>query len=159
MGLYDDIVALLDRHGVEYRTFEHEPVRTSEEAAQVRGTPLARGAKAILLDAGGECVLAVLSAAGKMKSSALRRHLGVKGLSFASAAQVREATGCEPGGVPPFGNLFGVRVVMDRRLLEQEWIDFNAGERTRSVEMKCADFVAIVQPELAEFASPPGPLS
>ena len=95
MGIYDDILALLDRHGAEYRTFEHEPVRTSEEAALVRGTPLARGAKAILLDADGECVLAVLSAADKMKSSALRKHLGVRSMSFLTPNRFPK------GGIPP----------------------------------------------------------
>ena len=140
MSVFDQILSLLEQHGAEHRTFEHEPVRTSEEAARVRGTPLERGAKAIVLKT------------DKVKSSVLRRHLGVKRMSFASADDVRAVTGCEPGGVPPFGNLFGLRVVMDSRLAEQEWIDFNAGERTRSVEMQCADFIAIVKPEITSFA-------
>ena len=152
MSVFDQILSLLEQHGAEHRTFEHEPVRTSEEAARVRGTPLERGAKAIVLKTDDAYVLAVLSAVDKVKSSVLRRHLGVKRMSFASADDVRAVTGCEPGGVPPFGNLFGLRVVMDSRLAEQEWIDFNAGERTRSVEMQCADFIAIVKPEITSFA-------
>ena len=40
---------LLDQRGVWYETFEHAPVRTSEEAAQVRtGYTIQQGAKAII---------------------------------------------------------------------------------------------------------------
>jgi Ala-tRNA(Pro) deacylase len=155
VSVYAQIIALLERKGCEYRTFHHEPVRTSEEAARVRGTPLERGAKALLLKTDGAFVLAVLCASDKVRSSALRRHVGCKKMSFASAEDVAAVTGCEPGGVPPFGNLFGLRVVMDERLVGQEWIDFNAGERTRSIEMRSADFVAIVTPEIVAFASAP----
>lgn len=151
-GLFDRIIGLLEAGGAEFRTFEHEPVRTSEQAAAVRGTPLARGAKALLLECGEGLVLAVISAAGQVDFGALKRAFGTKRVQMASAEKVREATGCEPGGVPPFGNLLGLRVIVDPSLLAQEWIDFNAGERTRSVEMRSADFLRLSGAEVVPFA-------
>ena len=152
MGVYDSIIDLLNEAGLEYRAMEHEPVRTSEEAAQVRGTPLERGAKALVLECGDGLVLAVLSAASKVDFKALKRKLGHKRVQMASAEQVLQATGCEPGGVPPFGNLFGLRVIVDPTLLENEWIDFNAGERTRSIEMRAADYLQLVGGEVVRFS-------
>ena len=152
MDVFERIVAQLRQHEAEHRTFEHEPVRTSEEAARVRGTPLGQGAKAMVLEAGDELVLVVLSASRKVDFRKLKAHLGARRVQMASAERVREATGCEPGGVPPFGSLFGLRVLLDPSLLEHERIDFNAGERTRSVEMRSKDFVAIERPEVVEFA-------
>ena len=41
--LTDRLERWLRDAGIEFRLFEHEPVRTSEEAARVRGTPSSRG--------------------------------------------------------------------------------------------------------------------
>jgi prolyl-tRNA editing enzyme YbaK/EbsC (Cys-tRNA(Pro) deacylase) len=48
--------------GVEFEICEHAPVRTSEEAARVRGTPLEAGAKALLVRADTRFVHCVLPA-------------------------------------------------------------------------------------------------
>lgn len=152
MNTYEAIVRLLDEAGVEYRTFEHEPVRTSEQAAAVRGTPLERGAKALVLECGDELIVAVISAAAKVDFKALKRALGMKRVQMASPQRVQAATGCAPGGVPPFGRMFGLRTLVDPSLLEQEWIDFNAGERTRSVEMRADDYRRLSGAQVVQFA-------
>ena len=152
MTVYEQIISLLEQSGVEFHCFEHEPVRTSEQAAAVRGTALERGAKALVLEAGDALILAVISAASKVDFKRLKTALGTKRVQMASPEKVSEATGCEPGGVPPFGNLFSLRVILDPSLLQHEWIDFNAGERTRSVEMRADDYVRLAGAEIVEFA-------
>jgi Ala-tRNA(Pro) deacylase len=152
MSVYQSIIDLLESRGVPYTAMQHEPVRTSEQAAQVRGTPLERGAKALVLECGDDLVLAVISASLRVDYKALKAGLGEKRVQMASAQRVLEATGCEPGGVPPFGNLLGLPVIVDPSILEQEWIDFNAGDRSRSVEMRSEDFVRIVAPRVIAFA-------
>jgi len=153
MSCYQAIIKLLEEGGAEYRTFAHEPVRTSEQAAAVRGTPLRQGAKALVLDCGETLVVAVISAASKVDFRALKRALGSKRVQMASPEKVLAATGCEPGGVPPFGGLFGLRTIVDPSLMENEWIDFNAGERTRSVEMRAADYLRLSGAEVIAFAA------
>jgi Ala-tRNA(Pro) deacylase len=113
---------------------------------------LERGAKALVLECGEAFVLAVISAASKVDFRALKQLLGTKRVQMASAEKVRAVTGCEPGGVPPFGHFFGLRVIVDPSLLENEWIDFNAGERTRSVEMRAQDYVQLSGAEVLPFA-------
>ncbi|NSW55458.1 MAG: hypothetical protein HPY44_05555 [Armatimonadetes bacterium] len=152
MGAFDDILSMLQNAGAEHRVMEHEPVRTSEQAAQVRGTELGQGAKALVLECGDALVMAVISAAKQVDFKALKRELGEKRVQMASPERVFQATGCEPGGVPPFGHLFGLRVILDPALLEYEWIDFNAGERTRSVEMRSSDYLRLSGAEIVTFA-------
>lgn len=152
MSAFEEILSLLQSVGAEHHVMEHEPVRTSEQAAQVRGTELGRGAKALVLECGDCLVMAVISAARQVDFKALKRELGEKRVQMASPERVMQATGCQPGGVPPFGKLFGLRVVLDPALLEHEWIDFNAGERTRSVEMRSADYLRLSGAEVIPFA-------
>jgi len=157
VGVFERIVDLLGEANADFSTMEHEPVRTSQEAAQVRGTPLEQGAKALVLEVGlvpgDDLVMAVISAARRTDFKKLKRHLGTKRVQLAKPDKVAQRTGCEPGGVPPFGNLFGMRVIMDPTLVELSRIDFNAGERTRSIDMLCADYVRVVDPEVVDFAA------
>jgi len=152
MGAFDEILKLLQGAGAEHHVMEHEPVRTSEQAAQVRGTELGQGAKALVLECGDSLLMSVISAAKQVDFRALKRELGEKRVQMASPEKVMRATGCEPGGVPPFGHLFGLRVILDPALLEYEWIDFNAGERTRSVEMRATDYLRLSGAEVVSFA-------
>ena len=146
------ILALLDDAGCDYDTFDHEPVRTSEEAARTRpGYGLRQGAKAILVrtKSGGETrfVLLVFPADRKFDSRRAKAALGVKDLRFATPEEVRDITGgVEPGGVPPFGGLFRVDVVADPTLFENDRIVFNAGDRRFSVGMRSADYRRLARP-------------
>ena len=136
----------------KYTTSTHEPVRTSEAAAAVRGATLASGAKAMLLStksSGGPdaFVLVVISASAKMDSKKLKLAAGVKSTRFATEVEVLSITGCMPGAVPPFGSLWGLTTYMDNSLQEQgEEINFNAGLRTFSVQMPLRDYLNIEAP-------------
>ena len=132
----------------------HAAVRTSEEAAQVRGATLASGAKAMLLSTApkGEMVLAIIAASEKMDSKAFKKVGGFKSTKFASEEEVYALTGCRPGAVPPFGSLWGVRTFVDNSLLEQgDEINFNSGLKTHSVRMTTADYLEVEAPVVASF--------
>jgi Ala-tRNA(Pro) deacylase len=138
--------------GVAFTVSRHAPVYTSEEAAAVRGTPLASGAKALVVKAGETFVLLVLPADRKLDSRKARQNLGVKGLRFATREEVETLTGLQPGSIPPFGSLFGLPTHCDPELAANESINFNAGDHSVSVHMRCADFVAVEKPTLTSIS-------
>lgn len=149
------IVDLLNTYDCTYTTFEHEEVRTSEEAAQVRdGYTLEQGAKALIVrvkKSGGEKSFAqiVLPGSAKFDSKKAKEALDAKDIRFASEEEVSEITkGVKPGGVPPFGNLFDIPVYTDTSLFEHEEIVFNAGDRAFSIGMRTDDYKKIVNPEV-----------
>jgi len=151
-AVLERLTALLERHGVDYRTTRHAPVKTSEEAARVRGTRLASGAKALLCKGEEGFVLFVMPADRRLSSRAVRRRWRWKNWRFATREELAEVTGLVPGAVPPFGSLFGVPTCCDAALLEQREINFNAGVRDVSVRMAAADWLAVERPEVAPFA-------
>jgi len=137
-----------------WSTSTHEAVRTSEEAAAVRGATLASGAKAMLLATKptDEFVVAIISASEKMDSKAFGRAGGFKSTKFANEDEVFWLTGCRPGAVPPFGSLWGLRTFVDTSLLEQgDDINFNSGLKTASVRMSTADYLEVEKPVAASF--------
>ncbi|MDO8628655.1 MAG: YbaK/EbsC family protein, partial [Nanoarchaeota archaeon] len=139
-------------HNIVFKFFEHEPTPTSELAAKVRGVPLSQGAKAMVLRSEGNFFMGVLQASKKIDMKKLKGVVLSKSVSFASADEVVKVTGCVPGGVPPFGNLFAIPVYVDKGLLDNTIMDFNAGLQTCSMEMQVVDWLRVVQPKVVDFA-------
>lgn len=153
------ITDLLEQNDFWFEKFEHEPVRTSEEAARIRPKyTLGQGAKALVLkvslpNEGGSFVMAVLPANLKLDSKKLEKLLNVKSISFAAEGEVLGITnGVQVGGVPPFGNLFNLKVYADEKLFDNEKIVFNAGDRRFSVAMKSADYKTLVSPAVVSIS-------
>lgn len=151
-SVFQQIEALLTQRGVAYQVLRHEPVSTSEEAARVRGTPLASGAKALLCKGEAGFVLFVVPGDRKLDSHAVRRAKGWRKLRFATREEVLERTGLAPGSIPPFGSLFGLPTLCDERLGASDVINFNAGDHRVSVSMRYADYVLVEAPQLGHFA-------
>jgi len=150
-SVFERIEKLLSEHGVAHDVLRHEPVYTSRQAARVRGTPLASGAKALICKGDDRMVLFVVPADRKLASKQIRRERGWRRLRFASAEEVQELTGLAPGSIPPFGSLFDLPTLCDARLGENERINFNAGDHAISVSMRYADYIDVEKPELGNF--------
>ena len=58
---------------------------------------------------------------------------------------------CEPGAMPPFGNLYGVQVYVDSHLEVDDTITFNAGSHFEAIRMKFADFKDICGPRVGDI--------
>lgn len=150
-SVFDRIESLLRRHDVAFRTLRHAPVFTSDEAARVRGTPLASGAKALVCKGGPGFVLFVVPADRRLDSHAVRQARGWRKLRFATRDEVAELTGLAPGAIPPFGSLFGLPTFCDERLGDNDVINFNAGDHGVSVSMRYADYARVEKPELGKY--------
>jgi Ala-tRNA(Pro) deacylase len=158
MSTLEKIKELLDKNEIQYKEFHHEPVRTSEEAQRKRPEySLSQGAKAIIISAkftGGErkFIMIVIPANERIDSAKTRKILLCKKFSFAKESEVVEVTqGVEPGGVPPFGNLFDIDVYVDQTLRDNNEIIFNAGDRSVSIVMNYKDWEKIVKPAIVDI--------
>jgi Ala-tRNA(Pro) deacylase len=149
-SVFDRLSALLQAENAEHSVLRHAPVFTSEQAAAVRGTSLASGAKALVVK-GNEFVLLVLPADRKLDSKKARAGLGAKSLRFATREEVEQLTGLQPGSIPPFGSLFGLATYCDPALGQNASINFNAGDHTLSVQLPYADFVRVEKPVMLEM--------
>ncbi len=151
--VFQRICGFLDSGGVCYRTVHHEPTRTSEESARVRGEDLGIGGKALLVKIDGAFHLFVLSAVLKFDSKAVKQRFLAKSMRFASADELLELTGLVPGSVPPFGEpILPFDLYVDESIAANERIAFNAGSLTDSIVMSVADYLRVAQPEVFGFA-------
>ena len=150
----DRIRQWLDNQSIPYRAVHHEPTFTSEQSARARGEDVHIGGKALLIKTGEDFRLFVLSAALKLDSSALRKHLGVKAIRFATPEELNAQTGLVPGSVPPFGKpILPFDLFADESILANDKIAFNAGTLTDSLIMSVPDYLKAAQPAILRFAA------
>ena len=144
MTVLEHIVKILREAGVEWRQVRHAPVRTSQEAADIRGEPLEIGGKAIVVKAEQQFHVVVISAARRLKSSRLKRALSARKLRFATPQELKDLTTLVPGSVPPFGEpILPLPLHVDASILEQDRIAFNAGSLEDSIIMNQTDWYRI----------------
>ena len=152
MTVLERLTALLDARQMPYELLRHAPVFTSQEAATVRGTSLASGAKALICKTGEQFVMFVMPADRKLDSKLVRQAFGFKSLRFATKEEVLAMTGLTPGSIPPFGQLFQLPTYCDEQLAEQPRINFNAGDHSVSISLAYDDYLATELPTTGQFA-------
>lgn len=153
----EKIAQTLEGAKVPFERFEHEPVRTSAEAAAVRPEyTMAQGSKALIVRLKKQgvrtFVMLVVPGSRRFDAAKARSVLGVSDIRFALEGEVEKLTGgVEPGGIPPWGNLFGLKVYADTHIFDNEKIIFNAGDRRVSIGMKSADYKKLVDPIVVDL--------
>lgn len=153
MEVLERIRTFLREQDVSYRELHHEPTRTSEDSARVRGEPIEIGGKALLLKVDDTFGLFVLSAALRVDSQAIRDRLGARRSRFATPEELLEITGLAPGSVPPFGRpILPFDLYVDESIARNERIAFNAGSLTDSIFLSTADYLRIAKPRVFGFA-------
>lgn len=151
-AVYERIVGDIKALKLAYEPYEHEAVRTSEDAAKIRNTPLHEGAKALVLYADEKPVMVVVPGNRKLDMKAFKSLYHIRDLRMATPAQVEEVTGVTIGAVPPFGHIFGIPAYMDAAFKENSHVSFNAGLHTHSIRMSEKDYEKMAKPTIGEFS-------
>ncbi len=143
----------LDDNRVKYISIRHSPAYTAQEvaaSAHVKGKEMA---KIVIIKLDGKMAMAVLPASYKVDLKALKVFSKAKKAEFATEKEFRDKfPECETGAMPPFGNLYGMKVYVARSLAEDKHICFNACSHIELIQMTYSDFSKIVKPEVVEFS-------
>lgn len=146
----------LEREKVPYEVLTHGEAYTAPELAQALHVPGKELAKVVMVKADERFVMTVLPANWKVD---LKRLKEVFRTSHARLATEEEFKGlfpdCELGAMPPFGNLYGLEVYVDRSLTADEEIVFQAGTHREAVKLRYNDFASLVRPAVVELHVPP----
>ena len=154
MTMFETICAFLNERNIPFRTVHHEPTFTTEESAKARGEDVRIGGKAILMKIDDDFKLFVLSAAFKIDSKKIKEHFKAKSIRFATKEELHSLAGLVPGSVPPFGEpILDFELFIDRSVLQNEMIAFNAGSLTDSIIMKITDYLTVAHAHQIYFSS------
>ena len=145
----------LDEHGVRYAHTTHSRAYTAEEVAAAEHLPAHRLAKTVVCRDEDSYLMVVVPADSHVDIAQLRTAIGVPRVSLADESELCELfPGAELGSMPALGNLFGLRVYLDREVASQGFIAFNAGTHRDVIHMRSADFQHLVRPVIGDFSQP-----
>ncbi|NOQ80468.1 MAG: deacylase [Gammaproteobacteria bacterium] len=144
----------LDEQDAKYVSINHSRAYTAQEIAESAHVSGNDFAKVVMLKADEEMVMAVLPATDKVELKLLRQVLGVRNVIFADENDFQDHfPGCEVGAMPPFGNLYGIRVILAQTLCSSTSISFNSGVHTEVIQMDYDNYIKMVNPEIMDFTS------
>ena len=142
----------LDDNNIKYVTASHSPAYTSHEIAASAGIPAKELAKTVIVKADDRLVMIVLPASHRILLLELQKALGASHVQLATEEEFKDIfPGCALGAMPPFGNLYGLEVIVAQRLTEDEEIAFNAGTHTELIKLAYSDFERLVKPRILKF--------
>lgn len=142
------IIGKLESEKIQYKLLEHKEARTSEEAAEIRGTKLEDAAKTVVLHSleyPSKYIMIVIPADKQADIEAVSKIIGEQ-VEVASAESVEAFSGLKVGAIPPFGRILGMEVFFDKAFWSKTESVFNAGRRDRSIIIATKDLLKVAEP-------------
>jgi Ala-tRNA(Pro) deacylase len=144
--------AHLESARVSYAAVTHVPARSAQYAAAVLHVSGKEVAKTVALRSGKQVLLAVLPASYHVNLGKLAAAVGAPVELLSERECYKLFPDCQPGAIPPFGELYGLPVYLDEALAEDPEITFGAGTLSDCIRMGNADFVHLAKPRICSFA-------
>lgn len=142
---------LLDSSGVFYRSIPHHTTYHADRTAMAAEVPRREFAKTVIVKVDGRECMIVVAADERLNFEDLRRALSAQSVELANEDEVRRAfPDCEVGAMPPFGELYGMEVLVSPRLQQDEEIAFNAGSHDEALHMHYRDYERLANAHLLQ---------
>lgn len=152
MTCLERLVAYLRDNHVSYTIHHHPTAYTASAVAAYDHVPPHTFAKVVIVFIDGRMAMLVVPADTRADLARLAESIGAREICLADEkAFVPVFPDCEPGAMPPFGNLYHIPVYLDRDLAECETITFQAGTHQDAISMRSEDFIRLVRPYIAAF--------
>jgi Ala-tRNA(Pro) deacylase len=149
----DWLVDLLNSRGVAYEVICHPRDAIARDTAADTGVKSREFAKTVILDVDGQTIMAVLPANHVVSLEQVAKGLHASRAVLVSKDQLRPLfPDCELGAEPPFGEHYGMPVIMSAAMALDEHITFNAGSHGVAVHMRYGDYRSIVNPKVLGFS-------
>ena len=147
----DQVLHVLNEHGIEHQTTVHEPLYTIEDAKRiVYAEPGAHTKNLFLRNKKGRMFLLVVEPDHKVDLRGLRDMLQLPGgqIAFASTERLSKYLGVVPGSVSPLAVIndhgIQVQVFFQHTILEHDWIYLHPCRNTHSTRLRTADLLSLL---------------
>ncbi len=151
MAISKSLEEHLKSRGIPYETVPHSHTVTSMQTAQAAHVSGEFVAKGVVLAEEDTYLLAVLPATHRLQFGWIHQHLGHHA-GLATEDEVgRLFEDCEVGAVPACGEPFGLKMIVEEKLLELPEICFESGDHEQLIHLSGEAFRELV--EEAEVAS------
>jgi Ala-tRNA(Pro) deacylase len=153
MAKFDRLLKYLNENNVHYQVLSHTEAFTAHQVALASHVPDRNVAKTLLVKADDQYWIVALRADQRLNEHLLRDALEAKHVRLAYEEDLAGFfPDCETSAMPPFGKLYGLPVIVEKGLAEDDEIVFNACTHTNAIRMRFQDYERLADPMIAEFA-------
>src|SRR4030095_1615576 len=139
MEIPKQLIDCLHQNKVQYEILHHSEAVTAQRIAQAEHVKGRHQAKVVMVKAGDQHLMLVLSADHLIDLEKVEKITG-KPVSLDKENDFKSLfPDSAIGAMPPFGNLYGLRTYVDRNLTEQDYIVFEAGTHTDAIILSYRD--------------------
>lgn len=143
MSIAKDLKDYLEAHSIDYDLIQHPHTDSSMGTAAAAHVPGDRLAKAVIVKDGDDYLMVVVPSDYHVHLGALHQKLG-RSVGLATEPELASLfPDCNEGAVPPVGGAYGLRAMVDKGLLEQPEVYFEAGDHEHLVKTSGPNFNAI----------------
>ncbi len=136
MAIPATLFKYLRQNGVSYDVIPHDKTNCSKMNALAAHVPEESVAKAVVIKRRKGFVLAVVPASGEVALGGLGGLLA-QPVCLATEQELQGLfADCEVGAVPPLGQAYGIRTIVDRQLLDRDDVYFEGGDHRTVVHLK-----------------------
>ena len=156
------VIAALDRAGLAYQVLPCDPqYADTAEFCRVYGVEPSESANTIVVASrqpvGHNAACVALATTRLDVNGLVRRRLGVRKVSFASAETTKEMTGMEIGGVTVPGLPEGLPIWVDAAVAGTPSVVIGAGSRSAKIRIAASDLLRLPGVEVVDgLAAPVG---
>lgn len=141
------IIRALKQNHIPYDIVVHSQTFSSMKTAQATHTKGKEFAKPIMVNVDGKMMMAVLPANYSLDLKRIKESMGAKTVELATEAEFSPIfSDSVIGAMPPMGNLYGMEVIMDKDMIDDDEICFNACNHQEIIRMKFSDYRRMVHP-------------
>lgn len=152
-----DISNKLEKEGAKYDILEHKTAYTAIDAANTLKKGMDKIAKSLLVKAGSKYYIVCLPADHNLDFDKLKETINketgqkVKEVKIPGEKAVKKFIKSQKSGLPAFGSLHKIPVILDKKLSKAKKAVFPSGSLNHSVEMAVRDFIKLENAVLGRF--------
>ncbi len=136
------IEEFLKKKGITFRKMKHPVAFTAQQIAAEQHVPGRMMVKTVIVKGDGQYYLAVLPAIYNIDFARLKNLLSAESVTLATEDEMQGLfPDAEVGAEAPFGEIYGLKTVVDEHLSESDQIVFQAGDHTTTMQIDYDDYV------------------
>ncbi len=149
----------LEKYFTDQRAYfevqEHRQAFTIQEVAAALHEKGFHVAKVFMAIADGRLAMLVLPAPAQVDLDRVKTLLHAKEIRRAHEAEFAHLfADCDVGAMPPLGHLYNLPIYLDRSLVDQPYLVFQAGSHRITLKVAMSDYLRLAGPIIGSFAIP-----
>ena len=162
MAISKKITEYLDKNKYKYEIIEHKTTYTAWDTAQTEKVKPQDVAKALVMKADGDYLLALVPANRNLDKQKLLKTINAsrkksgeknyKKIDFAKEAWMKKSLPGKDADTPPFRGLLKLDLFADSLLFKGKKIYFGSGEYTNSIRVNTSQYLKLEKPVKGSFS-------